>query len=115
MIGVNDEGQIIGLENDFRSLNGNKDEFELHLRNLLIKNFGQTFTINNLEICFPMVDGIEICKIFVKAGRKQIYLEIMDRNGVRKQKFYVRNGNSSQDLSPSEAGEYILTRFSPIT
>jgi len=31
LIGVNDDGEILGLDNDYTSLKGNRDEFELHL------------------------------------------------------------------------------------
>jgi predicted HTH transcriptional regulator len=40
LIGVNDEGEILGLEHDYASLDGSKDEFELHLRNLVNKSLG---------------------------------------------------------------------------
>ena len=36
IIGASDEGEVIGLEDDYNSLkDGDKDKFELHLRNLL--------------------------------------------------------------------------------
>ena len=34
LIGVDDEGELLGLDYDCTTLDGNKDEFELHLRNL---------------------------------------------------------------------------------
>ena len=52
LIGVNDEGEILGLEHDYSSLKGTKDEFELHLRNLFNSTFGITFTSSNLKITF---------------------------------------------------------------
>ena len=48
LIGVNDEGEVIGLDYDYTSLKGNRDEFELHLRNLINQNFGKIFASNNL-------------------------------------------------------------------
>jgi hypothetical protein len=35
IIGVDDEGTVLGLERDYVTLRGSKDEFELHLRNLV--------------------------------------------------------------------------------
>ena len=31
LIGVNDEGTVIGLAHDYASLHGDRDEFQLHL------------------------------------------------------------------------------------
>jgi hypothetical protein len=45
LIGVSDDGAILGLENDYKALGGaNKDRYQLHLVHLLKKNFGDTFT-----------------------------------------------------------------------
>ena len=49
LIGVNDEGEILGLEHDYSSLNGTKDEFGLHLRSLENKSFGGSFAACNSE------------------------------------------------------------------
>lgn len=42
LIGVSDEGEILGIEHDCTTLAGTKDEFELHLRNLLNKAFASS-------------------------------------------------------------------------
>ncbi|GAI03385.1 unnamed protein product, partial [marine sediment metagenome] len=65
LIGVNDDGEIIGLERDFTSLKGNRDEFELHLRNLINNHFGKVFASNNLDITFPISGENEICQVGV--------------------------------------------------
>jgi hypothetical protein len=111
IIGVDDDGNILGLEKDYRSLNGDKDEFELHLRNLLNKKFGKVFSTSNLKVKFHTIDENEICEIQIPAGNKPLYLEIQDNNGQKQEKFYVRSGNSSQELGISEISEYISGRF----
>ena len=46
--------KIIGLENDYQTLkNGNKDHFELHLRNLINNAYGVEFSSNNI---IPKID-----------------------------------------------------------
>src|SRR5262249_15667689 len=41
LIGVDDSGNVLGLESDYHSLgNADRDRFELHLRNLLNQQFG---------------------------------------------------------------------------
>ncbi len=101
LIGVNDEGEVIGLDYDYTSLKGNRDEFELHLRNLINQNFGKIFASNNIEITFPISDGYELCHIEVKRAINPVYLTFVDKNGVKAEKFYIRSGNSSQELSVS--------------
>ncbi len=111
LIGVDDDGQAIGLDRDFASLNGNKDEFELHLRNIINKSFGKLFATSGLKIEFPIVNDIEICKIDISISTKPVYLEIADNNGQKIKKFYVRSGNSSQELDISEVNDYISSRW----
>lgn len=110
IIGVNDEGEILGLERDYVSLNGAKDEFELHLRNLINQYFGKTFATSGLTVKFIQVIDKEICQIDITKGNKPLYLEITDNNQ-KMDKFYVRSGNSSQELGVKEISEYVNSRF----
>jgi predicted HTH transcriptional regulator len=111
IIGVDDEGEIIGLDNDYTTLKGNRDEFELHLRNLINQNFGKIFASNNIEITIPISDVYELCHIEVKRGINPVYLTFVDKNGVKTEKFYIRSGNSTQELSVSEIASYVNARF----
>ncbi|MHC1730263.1 MAG: DUF262 domain-containing protein [Syntrophobacteraceae bacterium] len=111
LIGVSDEGEILGLEPDYTSLGGNKDEFELHLRNLVNKAFGKVYATGNITIRFQVSNGNEICKIDIKRGEEPLFVEAVDKHGVKSKKFYVRSGNSSQDLDIAETSKYIKSRF----
>ena len=112
VMGVDDDLNIIGLENDYKTLkNGTKDEFELHLRNLVNNAYGVEFATNNLDIQFPIVDDEEICIVTIEEGLRPLYTEIVDKNGGRNKKFYVRSGNSSQEVSITELATYINQRF----
>lgn len=111
IIGVDDDGEVLGLDHDYRSLNGSKDEFELHLRNLINKTFGKVFAATEIDITFPAINETEICKINISKGNKPLYLEITNNNGQKFERFYVRSGNTSQDLALSEISEYIKSRF----
>jgi hypothetical protein len=111
IMGVNDDMDVIGLENDYTSLRGTKDEFELHLRHLTDKNYGIEFSTNNLSINFPSIEDKEICVVEIGKWNKPLFLNVTDKNGVRSEKFYVRNGNSSPELPPSEIHDYISSRF----
>ena len=108
LIGVNDDGEVIGLERDYTSLKGNRDEFELHFRNLVNKHFGKFFVTKNIEITFPISEENEICQVEIKKSIKPVYLMTVNNNGTKSEKFYIRSGNSSQELNISEITPYIL-------
>jgi predicted HTH transcriptional regulator len=110
IIGVNDAGEMLGLEHDYRSLEGDKDEFERHIRNLFNSNFGKVYA-SEISIKFPVINGEEICQISIPKSDKPLYLEVIDRSGQKQKKFYVRSGNTSQDIGLSEISEYINMKF----
>ncbi|MFQ5482027.1 MAG: DUF262 domain-containing protein [Nitrospinaceae bacterium] len=111
LIGVNDEGEIIGLEHDYSILGDSKDGFELHLRELIKKNFGETFATINVKVEFPEIEDKEICQVQIKRGLEPRFLEVADKNGNKSKKFYVRSGNSSIEMPIDEATKYINSRF----
>lgn len=112
LIGVDDDGKVIGLEHDYHSLgNVDRDKFELHLRNLLNQHFEKGFVATKTKISFPLVEDEEICQIEVAANSEPIVLQFKDRNGALVEKFYVRSGNSSQEIPMSEFNKYIRVHF----
>ena len=112
IMGVTDDMEVIGLENDYNTLKeGNKDNFELHLRNLINKAYGASFASNNITISFPVVNEIEICVVEIKQGKEPLYTTMTDKYGIKTEKFYLRSGNSSPALPLSEVSRYIRSRF----
>jgi len=105
IIGVDDDGNVLGLDNDFMTLRGNKDEFELHLRNLCNSAFGKSFT-TTLNVTFPVSNGVEICRVEIGCGTKPIYAKIDGQ-----ERLYVRSGNASTELATSEIADYISMHF----
>ena len=112
LIGVDDQGLVPGLERDYKSLGGGgKDKFELHLTNLVNNALGKTFLATKVAVTFPEVDGMELCSVEVRPANSPIYLPTAKDGAQPQEKFYVRSGNSSQELSPSEAQGYISNHF----
>ena len=67
LIGVDDEGEILGLEADYRALDDvNRDKFQLHLQNLLNSHFGEAFVASKITIKFHEIEEKEICQIEVE-------------------------------------------------
>jgi uncharacterized protein with ParB-like and HNH nuclease domain len=116
LIGVSDSQEILGLEDDYGTLKegGGKDQFELHLQNLISSAFGQDFVTTQIKISFPAVDEKEICEVEIKQGRKPLYCEVTDKNGNRSKEFFVRSGNSSRRFDIEETASYIKGRFETV-
>ena len=108
LIGVTDNGEILGLQDDYNTLKeANKDHFELHLRNIVNNAFGKDFATTQITVGFPIIEESEICEIDIKPGVKPLFLEAISKNGQKQKKFFVRSGNSSQDLDIAETAEYV--------
>lgn len=113
LIGVDDKGNPLGLEHDYMALGGvDRDKFELHLRNLFNRTFGQAFTTSRIRVSFPTAAGMEICMVEVGQAKEAIIIKLADKNGQPVEKFYVRSGNSSVEMPLSEVPTYISDRFS---
>jgi len=113
-IGVNDNLEVIGMEPDFKTLKKqDADYFELHIRKLINNQFGVRFSNKNLQIQFPEFEGKIICVIYITSGDSPLYLKTRNKQGHKVEKFYVRTGNASQEISSlQEINEYINDRFS---
>lgn len=112
LIGVDDDGNILGLENDINTLKRkNIDFFENFLRTFLNKSFSISFVTNNLRLKFPVVDHKVICRIDVDPGQNPVFVELV-KNNTKAERFYVRSGNTSVEMKTlSEINEYIQERF----
>lgn len=112
LVGVADDGEVLGLEPDFHSLgNGDRDKFELHLRNLLNQQFGTGFVTSKVGIKFHVVGDKEVCQIEAAPANDAVIVEVKDKNGQSTKKFYARSGNSSQEIPLDEMSAYIKERF----
>lgn len=114
LIGVGDDGTVIGLEHDYTSLKGgggDRDKFELHLRQLLNKPFGNAFVSQKVKIKFHPIDDKEVCEIEISEAVEPMIVKVNDKNNQPIEKFYVRSGNSSQELPLSEINAYFKGRF----
>lgn len=113
LIGIEDDGNVLGLEGDYHSLGGvDRDKFELHLRNLLNQAFGTAFVTHRIRVSFPAIGEDEICQVDVMAALKPLIITAKDKNGASQEKLYVRSGNSSLEISLGEMHSFLQERFS---
>lgn len=112
-IGVSDDMQIIGLQNDYNTFKKHDaDYFELHLRKLIANQYGLAFSNEHLGIGFYRIDNKDICLIQITPSGSPVFLKTKSKQGTEIEKFYVRSGNASQEIaSLSEINDYINARF----
>ncbi len=112
-IGVSDDMNILGLENDFNTLRKkNADYFELHLRKLINNQYGIAFANEFLSMSFHEFDGKTVCSIQILSSDHPVFLKTKNKQGNEVEKFYVRSGNASPEISSlKEVNEYIKARF----
>lgn len=101
IIGVDDDGNILGLEKDLKTLaKPNIDGLELHIRQIIKKYLGEYFE-KYIKITFPKVDEKEICVVKILKSGKPVFIK-HEGNEL----FFVRNGNASIPKGRKEQSEY---------
>lgn len=115
-IGVNDNGQISGINQDFQYLNtgydvvenGYKysqtlDSYQLKIHNTAVKRLGKSAN-SNIDIKFAKEGELYYCIIDVKPNKRPVYL---DGN-----KLFQRAGNMIQMLTDEEMSNFVIDRSS---
>ena len=108
LIGVADDGHVLGVENDLRMLPRRQDVdgFENHLTTLLEQAIGAAATAH-VYVSFESVDEKTVCRVNVSPSRSPVFAT----HKGQPETFYVRLGNSTRPLGPREAYEYITQHF----
>jgi len=102
LIGVSDEGTILGLENDYQTLGRkNKDGLEQLIMGSVSDKLG-TSACQYIRLVFHTHNEMEVCRIIVNRAGFPIYVK--DGNS---KKFYVRTGSGTRDMDIQEAIKYI--------
>lgn len=106
LIGIEDSKQILGIENDYKTLQrADRDGYDLHLNHLISGHIGKERCLN-LNISFHEVDGKDVCMIQVEPSPKPTYLQEGQES-----RFYIRTGNQTQPLDTKETHDYILEHW----
>lgn len=105
IIGVEDDGNVIGLENDYK-VSGNKgrDGFELFLNDLVADRLDGV-TASNIKVDFTEIEGKDICRVVANASRRKVYCKSIGSNVAAE--FWVRAGNSTRQLHGQEMDMYV--------
>jgi hypothetical protein len=101
-VGVNDEGEVIGLDKDNFA---NEDKMALHLDNLIKTQLGLA-VFARIRTAFEELGGKRFLAIECTPSDKPVFLK-----SAAGEEFFIRAGASSPALPASHAHEYIGQRF----
>lgn len=117
LIGVSDNGQVLGLDLDYDSLAdakhgivGNADKFKLHLGILLKNTFGHAFATNKVTTTIHKIGNKEICLVEVQRSKRPIVIDVDDGKGRKTQTCFVRMGNASEPITLEELIKHMEDR-----
>lgn len=106
LIGVADDGQILGLEPDLSTLpKANVDGFENVFNQAFNSMIGAEYR-QYVRVTFPLIDDQTICHVEVRPADEPAFLRLKGD-----EQFYIRAGNATQPLSISKANRYIQSNF----
>jgi len=101
-IGVSDDGTAVGIDQDGFE---NEDKMSLHLVNLIKDRMGPT-VLQFIKSRFDDYDGHRVMVIECSSAKAPVYLKDGDI-----ERFYIRTGPSTTELSASQIQTYIMQHF----
>jgi ATP-dependent Lon protease len=108
LIGVADDGEIFGIEPDYKTLGKKQDRdgFALWLTGFLDNVLGPT-AASNVRVAFDDFDEGTVCRVDVEPGTAPTFV----RGSKGDADFYMRLNNSTRLLNTAEALEYVRTKW----
>jgi ATP-dependent Lon protease len=108
LIGINDAGEVFGIERDLKTLGSKQswDGFELWLTGLLDNMLGPTAT-SRVSISHERFAEGTVCRVDVDPGKRPTFV----RGGKGDADLYVRLNNSTRLLNTADAVEYVNTHW----
>ncbi len=108
LIGVGDDGVLLGLEPDLSSLSKKSlDGFELALRTALENHLGPEIDAA-VHVDFVELDGVHVAVVACESHPSPVYYS---QDGRRE--LWVRSGNSKKSLDPAAAVAYVQQHWPP--
>jgi len=106
LIGVADDGSVVGLEKDYQSLKKqNQDGFEQAVMTAVSANLGADLC-SHVHVLFHVVDNKDICRLIATPALRPVFLTQGNTP-----KLYVRTGGATRDLNIQEALEFAQVRW----
>lgn len=106
LIGVADNGEIIGLEKDYQTLKRpDKDGFEQAVMTAISAQLGADLC-PFVHVLFHVIENRDVCRIIITPALRPVFLTQGNAP-----KFFVRTGGGTRDLNIQEALEYVAGRW----
>ena len=105
VVGVDDNGNILGLEKDYNTLkHKNRDGYEREAFRIISTYIDREASFKT-HVSFYELDGKDVCLIDVEPSINPVY--VIDGKNTT---FYVRKGNATYPLSVKETEKYLENR-----
>jgi predicted HTH transcriptional regulator len=106
LIGVADDGSIVGLESDFQTLRRkDRDGYTQLLMSTVADKLG-TPACRLLRIIFHQQDGKDVCRVIVLPSPVPIYAQEDNQS-----RFYIRTGSGTREMDIQEAVTFIKSKW----
>lgn len=106
LIGVADDGEILGLENDYRTLHRkDADGFTQLITSTISEKMG-TPACRLVRILFHQHEGREVCRIIILPSPIPVYV-----TEDRQARFYIRTASGTREMDVQEALTFIRERW----
>jgi len=106
LIGVGDDGSILGLDKDYSTLKRkNQDGFEQVVMGAVASSLGTDAT-QNVHIMFHDVRGKDVCRVIARPSARPVYVK-QDQTAM----FFLRAGGGTRRLNVEEAVDYIADHW----
>ncbi|MFQ5745091.1 MAG: RNA-binding domain-containing protein, partial [Acidobacteriota bacterium] len=111
LIGVADDGAIVGVEHDQLE---NDDKFMRHLAQVTRNGLGDRAG-TCIDPKVQIVQGKTVCVVSCQRSPEPVFLKWKGMESAPDGDFFVRSGPGTVKLNPESTKEYIRTRFGPPT
>lgn len=107
LIGIEDDGNVYGLENDYETFKEDqkREVFQRHLHDIIGSAMEPRFN-DFIDISFVTIENKDVCVVNIEQASRPAHLEHQGE-----QQFYVRQGNRTIPLEPKQMMEYIEDEF----
>ena len=102
LIGINDDGEILGTDEEIQKFYKNEDKYLLNFKNHLKTKIGEGF-YPLIDYQVVQIDGKRVLHVSCSSSTAPCFIEDKE--------FYVRSGPSTDMLNGKKQHEYIKERF----
>lgn len=106
LLGIDNDGEVLGLHNDYASLKRpDRDGYAQLLGGLVARRLGARLA-GQVHLFFHSVDARDVCRVLVEPGLVPAY--VRDDTGAH---YYLRIGNATRELDVPDAVAHIAARW----